>query len=228
MIRTSSLWSAFLSVIVAVIAVANPVAGDVVVYDNGAGGAAGINDAFSSDVVSGIIGADDFVLVSNTIVTGVEWSGVYAFFNTPPASDSFTIEIYSDSAGAPDSLLSSTVVGASATRTDSGFDEPTFGFDIYEYSASITPFSATAGTTYWVSIFNDTTGDDDSWLWGIINGTGNLHQSNDFGTNWFDAGHQADFRLTAIPEPTGIGLFGLTVICAAGLRRRRNQRTSYR
>ena len=194
-----------------------------IVYDNGVGGPAGIDDAFSSDLDVTIIGADDFSLASTQTISVVEWSGVYAFFDTPPATDDFTVEIYADSSGVPGTLLSSTNVGNSVNRTDSGFDDPVLGFDVYEYSANVTPFAATAGTTYWLSIYGNTVGEDDDWLWGIVNGTGNSAQSNDLGSNWFVAGHQMDFRLIgpAVPEPSSVSLLGLLFLFVATQRRMR-------
>ena len=193
-----------------------------VVYDNGVGGAAGVSDGFSSDDDVTIYGADDFVLTTSASLTGVRWTGLYAFLNTPPLVDDFTIDIYADGGGLPGPLLGSTHVGNLVNRVDSGFDEPLFGFDIYEYSASIDPFNAIAGNTYWLVVRGNTVGEDDDWLWGIVNGGGNSAESDDSGASWFSAGHQMDFQLlgTAVPEPSGVGMAAF-LLGGFLLRRRR-------
>lgn len=208
--------------------------GDVVIYDNGAGGAAGIDNAFLSDIdgtssgiVEDLVLADDVTLAATRVVTGIEWTGFYSFDDSPPALDGFFIEIYSDAvSGGPGSLLHVEAVFNDVNRVDSTTDIPDFpNSDIYNYSADIN-FTMTAGTTYWVSISNDTTLDtDDDWFWGALQSQGNNYASTDFGLTWQEnfldgTGNRLDFRLTGVPEP-GATTIGCLAVMALALRRRR-------
>ena len=192
-------------------------------YDNNAGGAAGIDDASISDAESNLFTADDFSLAVGGTVLSVEWTGVYGLLDTPPAQDDFSIDIFDDVSGSPGSLLVSYAIGNSAIRTDSGFDEPVFGFDVYDYSADIAGFDAAGGQTYWISIRNNTPGSPtNDFFWGILNSQGNsVAGTRDDG--WQAEGHRADFRLlgTAIPEPNALILLtAASGLLVAGRRRR--------
>jgi len=69
-------------------------ASDVLVFDNGAGGAAGSNNSIVSDRSFPNFSADDFLLSSATTITRVEWTGRYG--GTPNATDDFTIAFFED------------------------------------------------------------------------------------------------------------------------------------
>ena len=194
-----------------------------VIYDNGVGGAANVNDAFSSDLDVDIVGGDDFMLATTMTFSRIEWTGLYAFDDTPPVLDLFNIRIHADAAGSPGIVLNSYAPGNAVNRTDSGFVDPGFGFTIYNYSVDIASFTAMAATNYWLSIFGNTVGENDDWLWGIINGAGNSAQSDSVGTNWTAQGHQMDFRLVAVavPEPTSAGFVCAFLAGILSVRRKR-------
>ncbi len=197
---------------------------DIVVYDNGAGGSSGIDNGIVSDPDFPSLQADDFVLASTEFITSLSWTGAYAFDNTPPAIDNFTISFYlDDGAGSPGVLQSSFNVGA-VSRVDSGSD--LFGFDIFEYSSSISGQNITGGQTYWVTVSNDTTGEPDNWFWGVGFNNGNSLSSVDGGASWTAAGHQQDFRLSVIPEPSTLGIAGLLAVGYVLRRRRRDANTN--
>lgn len=193
---------------------------DIVAYDNNAGGAVGINTAFESDSGTGIIAADDVTFATTTTITGVQWTGRYAFIDTPQAIDDFTISFYSDSGAMPGSLITSFSVGNAVNRVDSGFN--LFDLNIYEYSASV-DFTMISGTNYWLSITNDTSTDtDDNFQWGSDSGVGNSYASFNGGTSWSSIADQHDFRLTVIPEPGSFSLAaGLFCLIAIQRRKRR-------
>lgn len=205
---------------------------DIIVYDNNAGGASGIDNIFNSDSDpdSAGIAADDVLLSTTTMITGVQWTGLYALANTPPIFDDFTISFFGDDAGQPSggAPLATFAVGDAVNRTDSGFDlildpgPPILSADIYQYSAVI-DFTMLANTSYWISIVNDTTSDtDDNYFWGLRSDGGNAHFSVDGGSNWFDlTDSRTDFRLTAVPEPSSLLLTGIGIAFSA--RRRRLQ-----
>ena len=202
---------------------------DTLVYDNNAGGASGIQNAFLSDSTFPYILADDVVLSSTTNVTSVEWSGIYNnqtqfSDDLPGPTDNFTIAVFETNAGSPlgGSPVASFNVGNNVNRANSG--QEIFGIDVFSFSANIN-FTMNANTTYWVSIENDTTGDIDFFSWGI-EGTSaqprNAYYSQDGGATWSSQGVRADFRLfgtVAIPEPSSF--LALTVVAALSIAKRR-------
>jgi hypothetical protein len=180
-----------------------------VVYDNGAGGAAGIDNVYPSDPDNSTFAADDFIPTASATLLSVQWTGIYAYVDTPPATDSFTIVFYADAAGFPGTVVGTFPVGNAVVRTDSGVDLFA-GSDIYSYEATVNQ-AVTLGTSYWLSVYNDTTADtDDNWFWGDIGGAGNSVASNNQ-IAWSSSDGQMDFVLegTAVPEPGTAGLLML-------------------
>ena len=179
-----------------------------VIYDNGAG--ATIVEGLGSDVDLPEFLAGDFVLQpgANTI-TDIHWTGLYASSNTPGPTDSFTIQFFANTSGFPAiSPLFTFSVGNAVNRN-------ALGGGIFSYSAVISPLTLTAGTTYWLSIFNDTTADtDDNWYWGSapIGFPGNFRIRSDQTSAWLIAGsiERLDFNLTNdVPEPATLALLGI-------------------
>jgi len=147
-----------------------------------------------SDVTGTAIAAEDFVLSSNQDLITVEWTGFYSSTTTPP-TDSFTIEIYTDGGGMPGMILGSFPIGNNVNRVDTGVD--LFGLDVFTYHANISTFTATVGTTYWISIFNNSLGSD-VWSWARRVGGGNSIGSLDQRNTWtLPLGGEFDFRLAA-------------------------------
>ncbi len=145
-----------------------------------------------SDVTSTVIAADDFVLASDQEIITVAWTGAYA---NPPATDDFTIVIYSDGIGMPGIILNTISIGDNVNRTDIGVN--ILGSDVFSYEAMIPSFNATAGTTYWISIYNNTPSGA-TWTWSRKVGGGNSIASFDQGNTWTLAlGGEFDFRLAA-------------------------------
>ena len=106
--------------------------------------------------------ADNFILSSGQTIAQIRIWGVYAYGNTAPAIDSFTVIIHSDAAGLPGAALS-VQPNVPVTRQVTG---GTVGGNFTEYVYTLTPNPVilTPGT-YWVEIYNDTTGDPDSFFW---------------------------------------------------------------
>jgi len=205
-------------------------------YDNGAGGAAGIVNAAASDfafvseqssnfppILAPAV-YDDFSLPRNEWVTEVHWTGVFlANFgdDSPPTIDDVVISIFSDATGVPQTSDPLAVFNPSdSTRRMVPGTEFSFVFEFY---ASINGFYAEADATYWLSIRNDTFGVDPNFFWGLdAQDSGNAVieylDDNGLGRNLHDlmipeatgmTGAIMDFRLTTtVPEPTS-GFFSL-------------------
>ncbi|MBS0496347.1 MAG: FxDxF family PEP-CTERM protein [Proteobacteria bacterium] len=161
--------------------------------------------------------ADNFVLgAGSNTVTGVNWSGSYYPTNSPTATDNFLIRIFGDLGGVPDTNpIYSFSVGNAVNRIDSGIDDATWSIDIYNYSAAIPSTTLVAGTTYWLSVVNDTSGFTDDWLWENSNPVGGSAFRLGDGSGWSAHSTELAFQITAVPEPetyamllAGLGLLG--------------------
>jgi hypothetical protein len=178
-----------------------------VIYDNGISA----SNSFVSDVDFPGFVADDFSLNAGAnIITDVHWTGLYAFTNTPQA-DTFVIQFFADVAGAPavTPLVTATILATSRTDTGTNLGSS----DLFAYAADIAPVALAPSTTFWLSIFNDTTADtDDNWFWGMQDAAGNSFIRDDPTTAWtpFINGHE--FSLTgpaAVSEPSVVVLLAL-------------------
>ena len=182
------------------------------------------NSAFPSDREFDTLIADDFALAAADVIRSVSWQGNYAFDGTAPAVDDFQIRFYADAAGSPGALLQSFAVGDAVARAAVGM---LGSFITYGYTADLGGgFGAAAGTTYWLMIANETTGDNDNWYWAVQTGPGgNVHLSVDDGSSWSPslAPAETDFVLdndnVSVPEPASFLLVGIGV--AAAVRRKR-------
>ena len=186
-----------------------------VIYDNGAGT---LNNAWFSDLTRPQFMADDFVLQSgaNTI-TDIHWTGIY--FNDATVPDNFTIQFFADSSGVPTVSPFATFSVGGVSRADTGNALPFSGPEIFSYSAVVSPLTLTAGTTYWLSIFNDSL--FGGWAWGSQDGTGqNAVIRFDETSAWSLAtlggtsSTELDFQLTndavsGAPEPATLALLGI-------------------
>lgn len=131
-----------------------------VIFDNGN---YSTNSSYTSDPSSSRIVASSFTLERNaSSISGFRWWGRYLGSNTPQELDEFRIQVYTDENGFPGLEVLDTYVGGAgrATTAKGG------GSTVYEYSTSIVTQQLLPETTYWLSIFNDTTIDDnDEWTW---------------------------------------------------------------
>lgn len=198
---------------------AAPVANADIIYDNGTYR----TDAGNYSDVNYNIGYAEyssFVLQQDaSTVTDIHWWGVYFHNNTPQPADDFTIRIFQDSGSGLPGTLVATYDAGDVGRTDTGVNYWN-GSDIYEYSYDINPLTLTAGTTYWLSIYNDTTVDtNDNWSWngasGPAGGAGAYSAGVNSTTYYLDntpGFHGSAFTLTndgVVPEPASILLMGL-------------------
>jgi hypothetical protein len=161
--------------------------------------------------------------LGGSTITDLHWWGVYAFGNSAPAADNFTIRLFSDAGGAPaDVHFFNLNIGNSATRTPTGTQ--VVGFDIYEYSAVVTPIVLAPGVTYWLSVVNNTAGHPDGWYWAQSNPGGNSHQRQTDAGAWDNSGVELAFNLTddvALPEPGSLALMALGLVAGRRALKRR-------
>lgn len=95
--------------------------------------------------------ADDFVpIVSGTLAT-ITWRGSYYGTDNPLATESFTIQLFTDNAGLPPATPFFEVV-VSALKAASG---TLLGKTLYDYSISVSGPVLNAGTTYWINIYTN-------------------------------------------------------------------------
>ena len=163
----------------------------------------------------GLRTADDFVLQSDNLIREIRWwGGCHA--QAPPSScspggtDQFTFSFYSTSTDLPGPLLLETA-GTLLGDTNGA-----------SYAAVLdTPFLATGGTRYWLSIFNEAL--HEPWGWTNSSGGNNesAHAEAPSFAIWNETfGFNVDtaFQLV-VPEPANLWL-ALGVLF--GIRRTRN------
>lgn len=159
--------------------------------------------------------AENFTLGTSSSVGAVGAWGIYYTNNIK--SDNFTVYIYADGGNLPGTLLYSGAA-ASANSVDTGVDA--FGCRVYESTVTLaTPFNATAGTQYWVSLDNRT-GLGSDWAWittSAFDGIGAY--TLDQGGSWNGLGDSESLRLYDVPAPSSLALLGLGGLIA-GRRRR--------
>jgi hypothetical protein len=127
---------------------------------------------------------DNFTLVGDSLVTGVEWTGLYSNPAQQGTITRFTLQFYSDNGGTPGASLYTFTAADSENETFLGNYS---GNLVYTYSADLSgnPFNVTGGTQYWLSIVPDiafppqwgwATGSGDSLSYQVFFGTGTVNQ----------------------------------------------------
>jgi hypothetical protein len=188
-----------------------------------------INDGFGSDADIPLFMFDDFTVVSATTARSVTWTGLYAPIVGPLPVDAFTINFFENNAGQVGSLLASFTPGNAVHRTATGITIPA-GYELFNYAADLgSGLALASGGHYWLSIYNDTTGDTHTWNWATNGNTGSLifvgESGAFFGLNEsaYFAVDDANLAEVPVPEPATLSLLGLG-LGAIATRYRRNRR----
>jgi hypothetical protein len=186
---------------------------DSVVFDNGTHTSAGrlsFLDTTASGTDEYFAAADEFSFSSNTQLTGITWKGFY-FNGTADITDNFIAEIIPDSGAGPQVPFVPHVSFHSSTRSLSG-QIADGSFAVYSYSMSLDPFTAVAGTTYWLSIQKlEPALNFDPWFWAMDPAVGNGYDEISDISSWTPTNDAETFQLigTTVPEPSTIALLAL-------------------
>ena len=173
---------------------------------------------------------DDFSLAGGGTVSQLTWQGFY--WNrlnhnaNPPAPNttSFQVGFFQNNLGLPGTLVAGPIVLTSVKSTIVG--NSTFNGDpvqIRNYSANLqSSFSASPGTTYWLSIVSFASGAPPEWLWTSGQGGDNYSAQTQYGVSLTQIPRDRAFALYAanlgeappplIPEPGSIVLSGLGLV----------------
>jgi hypothetical protein len=162
---------------------------------------------------------DNFTLGTATAITSMDWTG--SFNPAAGTITGFTVEFWSNSGNAPNTLLSTFNISGNANQAFISND--TVGNPTYSYSATIN-FAAAAGTEYWISIVASLNGPPQ---WGWETGTGGDGQayqcfngacgniSSDLAFDLFKT------QQIGTPEPGSLILLGTGILGLAGTLRRK-------
>jgi hypothetical protein len=223
--------SLFATSIAAAVVLAGPAARAVVLYNQPSTFPATEFDASQIDTNPGGLGAfttdyDDFTLPTTDSINAIAWSGEDFNPSTHATISAFTISFYANNSGVPGTMLYTETIPGDANETSLGTSDnnnPSFNY----FTDLNTPFMATSGTPYWLSIVaNAPLFPQWSWESGS-GGNGTSYQIFE-GTN-FPRQTDDAFTLsgTVAPEPSTVsvlfaGVLGLSLMT---LKKRRALRS---
>ena len=187
-------------------------------YTQPSAGTSGTAEASQND--TGIAGLgnfvttyDNFTLGSNTTIAAVGFTGAYFDTASPPTITGFDITFYTNNGGQPGTAILADNIGGNGGETATGQNDSA-GNPTYNYLVNLGAlgsFSATAGTTYWMSIVADLDVTQSQWGWETGTGGDGIAFQDSFGT-------RTELPPPSAPEPGSLLLLGAGL--TAGVVRR--------
>jgi hypothetical protein len=165
--------------------------------------------------------ADSFTLSQLSSVQTIHWWGAYA--NNDIRIDVFTLRMFSDTAGSPAITPFIDASAVNLVRTPTNLLD-NLGDSIYEYHATLSnSVLFDAGTTYYLSIVNNTLG---VWDW-VGSRPGTHWARQDDASTWTASSNETSFAFeligTPVPEPSTLLLLGIGVFGVIGWTRQRRR-----
>jgi hypothetical protein len=201
---------------------------DVAIYTQSWDGS-GFGQASQTDT-SGKFGAysaayDNFSLGSSSSITSLAWTGISFNPSIMGTISAFTISFYFDSGGQPGAQLFSETIPGTANETFVN-DSNSSGTYVENFSQALnTPFLATGGTQYWLSIVASSPFPPEwGWATGIGgDGVGFSTFSGSSGQVPYDFAftlYGSATTVTGLPEPISVSLSAMGIAALALLRYR--------
>ena len=149
---------------------------------------------------------DNFTLSATTAINQVQWVGGYFNPQSLGPISQWTVSFYANNGGQPGTLLQAFVIAGNGGETF--LQNDVLGDPNYLYTAAVS-FSATAGSTYWLSV-EPNLAEPPQWGWGSSSQGNNNSYQDYFGacSQISDMAFGLFTQTTTVPEPGSLMLLG--------------------